>query len=173
VQLKNEEVQPMIQTTDCNQPKGPLTVTEDWATEDTSAHQDHVIAHVIGATILGYFVFDEALYVLLDIGFLWSILLNGEMGLLPHPVAMSELEIDETARSQIKADIDLLLNGSEALEGVVRLKLPPAACVIEAVDFFATGDLRRLLISGEAANLAIETSLSTGEIKIYDYGKST
>ena len=33
-----------------------------WSEKDTTTHQDHVIAHVLGATVLGYFILDEALY---------------------------------------------------------------------------------------------------------------
>ena len=54
----------------------------EWSAKDTTTHQDHVIAHVLGATWLGHFIEDEALYVLLDIGFIWMIYLDGEMGLL-------------------------------------------------------------------------------------------
>ncbi|HYU99172.1 MAG TPA: hypothetical protein VE977_10120, partial [Pyrinomonadaceae bacterium] len=95
-----------------------------WTPKDTTTHQDHVIAHVLGATFLGYFVFEEALYVLLDIGFIWTIFLDGEMGLLPHPVAVSELEIGEEAKEQIKRDIDVLLSDG-ATETLLRFHLPP------------------------------------------------
>lgn len=146
-------------------------MTSDWTPEDTSTHQDHVIAHVIGASVLGYFIFDEALYILLDIGFVWTIFLGGEMSLLPHPVAITELEIDEPARQQIKADVDVLLGGSDASQELLKMKLPPVESRIEDVSFFAQGDRRRLLIAGEEANLAIETSLATAEIKFYDLRK--
>jgi hypothetical protein len=146
-------------------------VTSDWTPEDTSTHQDHVIAHVIGTSVLGYFIFDEALYILLDIGFVWTIFLGGEMGLLPHPVAISELEIDEPALKQIQADVDVLLTGNDASQELSKLKLPPAASRIEDVSFFAQGDRRRLLIAGEDASLAIETSLATAEIKFYEFRK--
>jgi len=146
-------------------------VTSDWTPEDTSTHQDHVIAHVIGASVLGYFIFDEALYILLDIGFVWTIFLGGEMGLLPHPVAISELEIDESARKQIQADVDVLLTGNDASQELSKLRLPPATSRIEDVSFFAQGDRRRLLIAGEDASLAIETSLATAEIKFYEFRK--
>lgn len=63
-------------------------MTNTWTPRDTTTHQDHIIAHIVGATVLGYFVFEEALYVLLDIGFVWTIFLDGEMTLLPHPVAI-------------------------------------------------------------------------------------
>lgn len=141
-------------------------MTDIWQPSETTTHQDHVIAHVLGATFLGYFVFDEALYILLDIGFIWTILLDGEMGLLPHPVAVSELEIDDSAKEQIKADIDLLLGKGASAEQLLRLKPPPAECQIKDVSFFAAGDQRRLTITGEEANLTIETCIATAEILV-------
>ncbi|MEA2172806.1 MAG: hypothetical protein QOD00_398, partial [Blastocatellia bacterium] len=33
-----------------------MTMMTEWLDQETSMHQDHVIAHVIGATVLGYFV---------------------------------------------------------------------------------------------------------------------
>lgn len=147
-------------------------MTNVWTPKDTNTHQHHVIAHVLGATILGYFVFDEVLYILLDIGFVWTIFLDGEMGLLPHPVTVSELEIDGESREQIKADIDLLLsNKAVEDEKLLRMKLPPGdakPCRIEDVEFFTDGERRRFLITGEETNLAIETSLNTAEVHVYD-----
>ena len=52
----------------------------DWHSRETTTHQDHVIAHVVGARVLGYFILDEALHLLLDIGFVWMVFLDGEMG---------------------------------------------------------------------------------------------
>ena len=66
-----------------------------WTPAETNKHQDHVIAHVIGATPLGYFIHDETAYVLLDIGFIWNIYLDMEMGLVPQVMAFSELGVDE------------------------------------------------------------------------------
>ena len=143
------------------------TELTSWTPKDTTTHQDHVIAHVLGATFLGYFVFEEALYVLLDIGFVWTIFLDGEMGLLPHPVAVNELEIDAAAKEQIKSDIDVLLSDG-ATESLLRIQLPPLPCQIKDVSFFAGGARRRLLIAGEEANLTIETSLETAEVQVYD-----
>jgi hypothetical protein len=139
-------------------------VTNPWIPKDTTNHQDHVIAHVLDATFLGYFVFEEALYILLDIGFIWIIFVDGEMSLLPHPLWVSELELDGAAKEQIKADIDLLLR--EEASGLSRLKAVPVQCEIKDVSFFAAGEERRLLITGEPGNLAIETSLITGEIQV-------
>ena len=142
------------------------TEVTNWTPKDTTTHQDHVIAHVLGATFLGYLVFEEALYVLLDIGFIWTIFLDGEMGLLPHPVAVSELEIGEEAKEQIKIDIDVLLSDG-ASKSLLRFHLPPLPCQIKEISFFAGGERRRLLIAGEEANLTIETSLETAEIQVY------
>lgn len=132
--------------------------------QDTSTHQDHVIAHVLGATPLGYFIFDEALYILLDIGFVWTILLDGEMGLLPHPVAASELEIDEAIRQQIKSDIDFLLNDQSA--GTTFLTKTSSAQPIADVALFSSTERRRLIVKGETATLVVETNLATREIKV-------
>lgn len=141
-------------------------MTNTWTPRDTTTHQDHVIAHIIGASVLGYFVFEEALYVLLDIGFVWTVFLDGEMSLLPHPVAIKELETDEQARQEINADISLLLGDNAPAEKLLRMKAPPEDCQIEDVSFFELGERRRLLLKGETGNLAIETSLTTAEIVI-------
>jgi hypothetical protein len=141
-------------------------VTNAWTPKDTTTRQDHVIAHVLGTTFLGYFVCEEALYILLDIGFVWTILLDGEMGLLPHPVAVSELELNAVAKDEIKADIDLLLSNSESTEDLLRMQPPSVPCQIKDVNFFAAGDRRRLVIIGEEANLAIEMSLTTAEVEV-------
>lgn len=142
-------------------------MTSEWTPHETSRHQDHVIAHVVGASVLGYFVFEEALYILLDIGFVWTIFLDGEMGLLPHPVAINELECDELTRQHIKTDIDRLLGGTTVAD-LLKLKLPPSQCRIEEVSFFAQADRRRLLVTGEEANVAIESSLTSAEIEFYE-----
>lgn len=145
-------------------------MTNNWTPRDTTTHQDHVIAHVVGATVLGYFVFEEALYVLLDIGFVWTIFLDGEMSLLPHPVAIKELEIDETTRQEINTDISHLLGDNSLTEKLFRMNAPPLDCRIEDVSFFEWGERRRLLLKGEEGNLAIETSLSTAEIVLVTSG---
>lgn len=138
----------------------------EWSETDTSTHQDHIIAHVLGATVLGYFIHEEALYALLDIGFIWMIYVDGEMGLLPHPVAVAELTADEEKRSEIQADIDLVLREGRGVEGLKQLTHPGVNCLIEQVTFYARGNERKLLIAGDENSLAIVTSLSSGEIKV-------
>jgi len=132
--------------------------------QDTSTHQDHIIAHVLGATPLGYFIFDEALYILLDIGFVWTILLDGEMGLLPHPVAVSELEIDAASSQQIKSDIDLLLNDRDA--STTFITQTSNTQPITDVALFSSAERRRFIVKGETGSLVVETCLATREIKV-------
>lgn len=138
----------------------------DWSEKDTTTHQDHVIAHVIGATVLGYFIHDEALYVLLDIGFIWMIYVDGEMGLLLHPVAVGDLDANDEKLSGIQADIDLLLREGRRAEGLRQFTPASVNCLIEEVTFHTREDERRLLIGGEEDSLIVETSLSSGEIKV-------
>src|SRR4029450_6545248 len=85
----------------------------DWELAETNTHQDHVIAHVIGATVLGYFVFDETAFLLLDIGFIWHMYLDGEMGLRPHPVAIAELETNQSTKSELQTHVDAALQQRE------------------------------------------------------------
>ena len=113
-----------------------------WAATETNKHQDHVIAHVIGATPLGHFIHDETAYVLLDIGFIWNIYLDMEMGLVPHRLAISELEADDEKKRE--------------LSEVRNVESSP----IESVELFENGDERRLVLNCELDSLVIETSLS-------------
>jgi hypothetical protein len=109
-----------------------------WTEAETNKHQDHVIAHVIGATPSEYFIHDETAYLVLDIGFIWNIYLDMEMGLVPHRLAMSELEVD-----------------------VESLQRTSVECgPIEAVELFEDGQERRLVLNCEQGALVIETSLN-------------
>ncbi len=138
-------------------------MTSEWSPLDTTTHQDHVIAHVIGATVLGYLILDEAIHILLDIGFIWKIYVDGEMGLLPHPVAVGELETDQDTRTQISAEIDRLLSDEDNMAESQCLKIPPARCLIAEVSCYKSGERLRIVLTGEEENLAVETSMS-GEI---------
>jgi hypothetical protein len=138
----------------------------DWELHETSTHQDHVIAHVVGTTVLGYFEFDQSAHLLLDIGFIWMIFVDGEMGLVPQTMAISELELDEDAKVELRADVQALHDDGSDAENLARLTLAPRGCLITEVCFYASESNRRLVIQGEEANLAIVTSLLTGEIHV-------
>jgi hypothetical protein len=135
----------------------------NWAPLETSTHQDHVIAHVVGATIRGYLLFDETAYLLLDIGFVWNIYLDGEMGLVPHPVFVKELNVSEDTRREVSLDVDLSLGErSEELTRMTRVTGSP----IQSVQIFVREPLRRVVIACEDDRLTLETSLKTGEVKV-------
>ena len=120
-----------------------------WIAAETNTHQDHVIAHVIGATPLGHFIWDETAYVVLDIGFIWNIYLDMEMGLVPHSLAISELEADDEKKKE--------------LSEVRNVESSP----IESIEVFEDGDERQLVINCELDRLIIETSLSHRWTRIY------
>lgn len=117
-----------------------------WTPMETNTHQDHVIAHVIGATPLGHFIWDETAFILLDIGFIWNIYLDLEMGLVPHSVAIAELDADEVTKSELRAKVDLWLSNT-------------TSSPIESIEVFESGDERRLVLVCEEERLVIDTLL--------------
>lgn len=116
-----------------------------WNPAETNTHQDHVIAHVIGASVLAHFVWDETAYLLLDIGFIWNVYLDAEMGLLPEAVALAELKVDESLR---------------------QWQPVSAPSPIQSVDLFQSEDGRRLILNCETTNITLETSFTTREISV-------
>jgi hypothetical protein len=137
-----------------------------WTEAATTTHQDHVIAHVIGATVLGYFSLGEAVHLLLDIGFIWKIYVDGEMGLLPHPVATAELEVEDEALAQIKLEIDLLLRGGVDTSRLARLQPLNVASPITGVEVFVRGDEHELVLECETGVVRVQTSASDDSIQV-------
>lgn len=135
-----------------------------WRIAETNTHQDHVIAHVVGATALGHFTWDETAYLLLDIGFIWNIYLDGEMGLLPHPVMVTELEADDFMKIELRSDIDTLLR--EEFDSLLRMKALSPRSPIQSIDFFAAESARKLVLTCAHGSLVVETSLETRDVKI-------
>ena len=139
----------------------------EWTVAETNTHQDHVIAHVIGATVLGHFVWDETAYLLLDIGFIWNIYLDGEMGLVPQSQAIAELEASEEFKREIKSDIDSI--SQDVADGRLQaLSVPNLTSPLQTVDFELRENLRRLVLTCEETTLVVETSLDNAEVKIYE-----
>jgi len=138
----------------------------DWLAAETSKHQDHVIAHVIGATVLGYFIREEALHVLLDIGFIWTIYLDGQMVLLPESPAIKELNVTSEEQRQLIHEIELLERDGREAADVMLITSSPVECLVREVSLFVCDYRRKIVLQGEAANLVIETSLTTGEIAV-------
>lgn len=124
-----------------------------------------MIAHVIGATVTGYFVWDETAYLLLDIGFIWNIYLDGEMGLVPQSLAVVELEADDETKTALRADLDAIGLGSY---DSLRRMSAFAGSPIERVDFLVWENSRMIRLNCEESMLIVETSLETTEVKIYE-----
>ena len=141
-----------------------------WNQLETNTHQDHVIKHVVGATVLGWFIAGEAAQLLLDIGFLWTIYLDGEMNLLPQGVAISELDADgltSADKAELAFDADLLLSAGREATGLKRFTTSPAECLIDSVELFAADSNRRIAIYGDnQTRIKIDTSQESGQITI-------
>ena len=141
----------------------------DWTQLETTTHQDHVIAHVVGATVLGWLIAGEAAHLLLDIGFLWTIYLDGEMNLLPQGVAISELDADDITsadKAELAFDADLLLSKGSDATGLKRFIASPVECLIVSVEVLAANSARRIVIRGETARIRVEASLETSELDV-------
>lgn len=141
-----------------------LVMENQWQPVESSVHQDAVVAHILGATVLGYLVEDETAHLLLDMGFIWTIYLDGQMVLLPHPVAVAELEVEEIVRSEIASDIEQLLSSSDA--AALRLLVPPVRDEIRGVEFYQMGEQRRIKILTDSGDLVIETDLEHGLVNL-------
>jgi len=139
---------------------------DNWSPADTNTHQDHVIAHVIGATVEAYFVWDETAYLVLDIGFVWNIYLDIEMGLVPQVVAIAELNASGEMRSELRSDLDLIGRGTS----LNRMTSSPVQSPVQSVDVWTADSSRQLRMTCEGGVLVVETSLETAEVKIYEAG---
>ncbi len=115
-----------------------------------------MIAHVIGATPLAHFTWDETAYLLLDIGFIWNIYLNMEMGLVPQTMAITELDANDVLKTELRSDIDRLMHG----ESPVRMAAVDNASPIESIELFESGDSRRLVLNCEQGEVVIETQMN-------------
>jgi hypothetical protein len=160
----------------------------EWELAETNTHQDHVIAHVIGSTVLAYFIWDETAYLLLDIGFIWNIYLDGEMGLSPQTVALAELDVSDEIKNRIRFDVDHIDAVDDARNAgvstgmadsrypvieapigkpqVLSLVRSNVRSPIQTVDFLSRDNSRRLRLICEEGSVVIETALDTAEVSI-------
>jgi hypothetical protein len=141
----------------------------NWVEIETSTYQDHVIKHVLGATVLGWVVIEDAMHVLLDVGLLWTIYVNAEMSLMAQGVAIQDLESDTLSSSEItKLSFDaqrLISEGREATD-LDRFVSAPIECTITSVDVFASEAQRRIVVVGETAEIEIESSIDRSSFAI-------
>lgn len=136
----------------------------EWSQLATSRYQDHVIAHVSGATALGYFIIEDAAYVLLDIALILTIYTSGELALMPQAVVISDLEIEEAVKTELLADAELLQGGQT--DALARINPAPVECLIRDVKIYAQGERRRVLLEGEESGLCFEGLTETGAIRV-------
>jgi hypothetical protein len=143
--------------------------SSNWIESETTKHQDHVIAHVLGATVLGWLIAGEAAHLLLDMGFLWTIYLDGEMNLLPQGVAISELDADEITsadKTELAFDAQLLLSEGRDAGGLKRFTAAPVECLITSVECFAANSNRRIVVNGDETKIEVVTSLESAEVSV-------
>lgn len=147
-----------------------------WTEAETSTHQDHVIKHIVGATVLGWTIAGEAAHLLLDIGFLWTIYLDGEMNLLPQGVAIAEMDGDDVNsadRTELAFDADLLASEGRDATDLKRFTAAPVECLIQGVDVQAQDSRRRIVVRGEDGAITVETSIEGGEVRVRASGVSS
>ena len=142
----------------------------EWAQQETDNYQDHVIEHVKGTTVLGFFIADEAIHLLLDIGFILTVYTDGQMALRIQSLCVSELPIEGYVKAELLNDVQLLHDEGRGAEGLAWMTPAPADCVIAEVSIYAQDDRRRVLLTGEDESLLIETALGTGEISVESFG---
>jgi hypothetical protein len=141
----------------------------DWTELETSTFQDHVIKHVLGATVLGWIVIGDAVHLLLDVGLLWTIYVTAEMDLMAQSVAIQDLAGDAVSDSdilQFESDAQLLKSEGRDATGLVRLTAAPVECVVCGVELFSCDSQRRILIEGEHADIEIITSMENSQVTI-------
>src|SRR5205807_4118193 len=119
--------------------------SSNWSSLETTTHQEHVIKHVVGATVLAWFIAGEAAHLLREIGFLWTIYLDGEMNLLPQGVAIPELdalELSSADKAELTFDAQILLSEGRNASGLKRFTTAPVECLITTVACFAANSNR-------------------------------
>lgn len=131
----------------------------DWEPRETGTHQHHVAAHLVGATALGYFQTDGAAHFVLDIGLVWTVYADCEMGLVPESMAIAELGLTDEERRAISEDARLLHRDGPEARGLSRVTPAPPGCLIEGVELYGSAEGScRLLVRGESAGLSVEAS---------------
>lgn len=141
-----------------------LRMTHEWAQHETDPYQDHVIAHVIGTTVLGMWQMEGAVHLLLDIGFIWTIYADADMALVLERVAIKEFAVAASVKETLQAEVDALHEQGGSAEGLNLLRPVPPGCLVTEVKVYARGERRRVLIEGSDTVLVIEGEPGKDEI---------
>ena len=140
-----------------------------WTELDTSTYQHHVIQHVIGATVLGWFIAEDAVHFVLDVGLLWTVYVNAEMNLMALFVAIEDLESEELPKSlidELMSDAQTLIDQGREASGLKRFTAASVGCLVEEVNLFGADAQRRIAIQGEVGTIEIRTSTDDGLINV-------
>ena len=148
---------------------GATRMNVEWAQQETDTYQDHVIEHVKGTTVLGYFIADEAIHLLLDIGFILTIYTDGQMALAIQSLCVSGLALDGYVKAELMNDLQLLHDEGRGADGLAWMTPAPADCLIAEISIYTMDERRRVLLTGEDESILIETSLGEGEISVESF----
>ncbi|MFN2406459.1 MAG: hypothetical protein ABR594_10410 [Pyrinomonadaceae bacterium] len=137
-----------------------------WAEAGADTYREHVVAHVVGATVLGHFEAEDALHLLLDIGFVWTVFVDGQMLLRHERLALAELDIADDTRAALAGDFDKLQEEGGAGEGLALARRAPAACLVREAILYESGQRRRLVVRGDGAGLLVESRADAGGVTV-------
>jgi hypothetical protein len=140
-----------------------------WTELETSTYQHHVIQHVIGATVLGWFVAEDTIHFVLDIGLLWTVYVNAEMNLMAVFVAIEDLESEELPKpiiDELTSDAQTLMDQGREASGLKRFTATSVGCLVEEVNLFGADGQRRIVIHGELGTIEIRTDTDAGVINV-------
>jgi hypothetical protein len=140
-----------------------------WTELETSTYQHHVIQHVIGATVLGWFIAEDAVHFVLDVGLLWTVYVNAEMNLMALFVAIEDLESEELPKpviDELMSDAQTLIDQGREASGLKRFTAASVGCLVEEVNLFGADAQRRIAIQGEVGTIEIRTSTDDGLINV-------
>jgi len=143
-----------------------LQAGEGWAEAGADTYREHVVAHIVGATVLGHFETEDALHLLLDIGFVWTVFVDGQMLLRHERLALAELDIAEDTRAALAEDFDQLQGAGIAGEGFALVRRAPPACLIREVFLYESGERRRLVVRGDGTGLLAESRADAGGVTV-------
>ena len=145
-----------------------LQAGEGWTEAGADTYREHVVAHVVGATVLGHFETEDALHLLLDIGFVWTVFVDGQMLLRHERLALAELDIIDDTRAALAEDFDRLHEADGAGDGLALARRAPTACLVREVFLYESGERRRLVVRGDGAGLLVESRADAGGVTVRD-----
>ncbi len=146
-----------------------------WTELETSTYQHHVIQHVIGATLLGWFIAEDAVHFVLDVGLLWTVYVNAEMNLMALFVAIEDLESDELPKSvidELTNDAQMLMDQGREATGLKHFRAASINCLVDDVSLFSAEAQRRIVIHTEGGNVELRTDTDAGLINVSEAGVS-